>query len=230
MTQSYHCNTACIAFKRFDHFSKHQSNCTEIIPPFISSVLNSTNTGFEALSINKTTNFKALSISNSSSFIKDHIVPEITFEENQAENDNNDRKFENGNNDRQFENDNDDHFEDDNNDSQFENDNNDSQFENDNNGSQFESTNSSNMSILCSNVSVNTSRDWKTYREAKEKTRDTESIIQSLSSLVKHTNKKNLANSVLAEVIIYTDSENIHEAAVVGSIITYIKELNKKGQ
>ena len=230
MTQSYHCNTCKRVFKHFYHFSKHQSNCTEIIPSFISSVLNSTNTGFEALSISKTTDFKALSISNSSSFIKDHIVPEITFEENQVENDNNDRQFENGNNDRQFENDNDGHFEDDNNDSQFENDNNDSQFENDNNDSQFESTNSSNMSILCSNVSVNTSRDWKTYREANEKTRNLESIIQSLSSLVKHTNKKNLANSVLTEVIINTDSENICEAAVVGSIITYIKELNKKGQ
>ena len=230
MTQSYHCNTCKRVFKHFYHFSKHQSNCTEIIPSFISSVLNSTNTGFEALSISKTTDFKALSISNSSSFIKDHIVPEITFEENQVENDNNDRQFENGNNDRQFENDNDGHFEDDNNDSQFENDNNDSQFENDNNDSQFESTNSSNMSISCSNVSVNTSRDWKTYREANEKTRNLESIIQSLSSLVKHTNRKNLANSVLTEVIINTDSENIREAAVVGSITTYIKELNKKGQ
>ena len=83
-------------------------------------MLNSTNTGFEALSISKTTDFKALS-----SFIKDHIVPEITFEKNQVENDNNDREFENGNNDRQFENDNDGHFEDDNSDSQFENDNND---------------------------------------------------------------------------------------------------------
>ena len=166
MTQSYHCNTTCIAFKRSDHFSKHQSNCTEIIPSFISSVLNSTNTGFEALSISKTTDFKALSISNSSSFIKDHNS------RNQVGNDNNDRQFENGNNDRQFENDHDGHFEDDNNDSQF------------------ESTNSSNISILCSNVSVNTSRDWKTYREAKEKTRNIESIIQSLSSLVKHTNKK----------------------------------------
>ena len=230
MTQSYHCNTCKRVFKHFYHFSKHQSNCTEIIPSFISSVLNSTNTGFEALSISKTTDFKALSISNSSSFIKDHIVPEITFEENQVENDNNDRQFENGNNDRQFENDNDGHFEDDNNDSQFENDNNDSQFENDNNDSQFESTNSTNMSILCSNVSVNTSHDWKTYREANEKTRNLESIIQSLSSLVKHTNRKNLANSVLTEVIINTDSENIREAAVVGSIITYIKELNKKDQ
>ena len=106
-----------------------------------------------------TTDFEALSISNSNSFVEDQVLPEITFEENQIENDYNDRQSENDNNDSHFEN---------NSDSQFENDNNDSQFENDNNDSQFESTPSNNMSISCDNVSVNTSRNWKPYREAKE--------------------------------------------------------------
>ena len=104
---------------------------------------------------------------------------------------------------------------------------NDSHFENDNNDSQFESTNSNNMSISHSNVSVNTSHNWKTYREAKEKTKNLEFIIQSLPSPVKHIVKRNLANSVLTEVIVNTDSENIHEATVVSSIITYLKQLNK---
>ena len=54
--------------------------------------------------------------------------------------------------------------------------------------------------------------------------------IQLLSSPVKHTVKRNLANSVLTEVIVDTDSENTHEPIVVSSIITYLKELNKKGQ
>ena len=112
--------------------------------------------------------------------------------------------------------------------SHFESDNIDSQFENDNNDSQFESTNSNNMSISYSNVSVNASRNWKTYREAKEKTKNLESIIQLLSSPVKHTVKRNLANSILTEVLVNTDSENIHEATVVSSMITYLKELNEK--
>ena len=85
-----------------------------------------------ALSISTTTDFEALSISNSNSFFEDQVVPEITFEENQFENNNNDRQVENDNNDRQFDSP---HFVNENNDSQFENDNNDSQFENGNNDS-----------------------------------------------------------------------------------------------
>ena len=64
-----------------------------------------------------TTDFEALSISNSNSFAEDQVLPEITFGENQFENDYNDRQSENDNNDSHFEN---------NSDSQFENDNNDS--------------------------------------------------------------------------------------------------------
>ena len=80
--QSYHCNTYKRVFKRLDHFSKQQSNCTEIIPSFISSVLHSTTTDFEVLSISSTTHFEALSISKSNSFVEDQVVPEITFEKN----------------------------------------------------------------------------------------------------------------------------------------------------
>ena len=61
----------------------------------------------------------------------------------------------------------------------------------------------------------------------KKKTKNLEFIIQSLPSPVKHIVKRNLANSVLTEVIVNTDSENIHEATVVCSIITYLKQLNK---
>lgn len=83
-----------------DHFSKHQSNCTEVIPSFVWSVLHSTTTDFEALFICKTTDFEALSILNSNSFVEDQVVPEITFEENQFENNNNDRQFEIDNKDK----------------------------------------------------------------------------------------------------------------------------------
>ena len=61
----------------------------------------------------------------------------------------------------------------------------------------------------------------------KKKTKNLESIIQLLLSSLKHTAKR---NPVLTEVIVNTDSENIHKATVVSSIITYLKELNKKGQ
>ena len=157
-----------------------------------------------ALSISTTTDFEALSISNSNSFVEDQVVPEITFEENQFEYNNNDRQVENDN-DRQFDSP---QFVYENNDSQFENDNNDSQFENGNNDSQFESTNSNNMSISCSNVSVNTTCNWKAYREAKEKKKNLEPIIQLLSSPVKHTVKWNLTNSALTEVIVNPLSTN----------------------
>ena len=104
-----------------------------------------------------------------------------------------------------------------NNDSHFENDNNDSQFENDNNDSQFACTNSNNHVT------------GKHTGKAKKK-KNLGSIIQLLSSPVKHTFKRNLANSVVTEVIVNADSENIHEATVVSSIITYLKELNRKVQ
>ena len=55
--------------------------------------------------------------------------------------------------------------------------------------------------IIIINVSVNTSCNWKTYSEVKEKTKNLESIIQLLSSPV------NLANLVLTEVIVNTDAE-----------------------
>ena len=95
--QSYHCNTCKRVYKCLDQIHqirlKHRFNCTEIIPSFIiSSVLHST-----------TTDFEALSIANSKSFVEDQVLPEITFEENQFENDNNDSHFENDNNDSQFE-------------------------------------------------------------------------------------------------------------------------------
>lgn len=47
--QSHHCNTCKRVFKHVDHFPKHGSDCTEIIPSFISSVLHSTTADFEAL-------------------------------------------------------------------------------------------------------------------------------------------------------------------------------------
>ena len=71
-----------------------------------------------------------------------------------------------------------------NNDSHFENDNNDSQFENDNNDSQFACTNSNNHVT------------GKHTGKAKKK-KNLGSIIQLLSSPVKHTFKRNLANSVV---------------------------------
>ena len=76
----------------------------------------------------------------------------------------------------------------------------------------------------------NVSRNWKAYREVRDKTKNLESIIQSLSSPIKHTVKRNLASSVLMDVIINTDSESIHETTIVTSLIDYLKELNKQGQ
>ena len=93
---------------------------------------------------------------------------------------------------------------------------------------QFQSTNSNNMSISYSNVSINTSHNWKTYKEAKEKTKLR--IHHWVTVITSKTVKRNLANSVLTQVIVNTDLENIHEAIVGSSIITYLKELNKKGQ
>ena len=52
-------------------------------------------------------------------------------------------------------------------------------------------------------------------REAKEKMKNLESMIKLLSSPVKHTVKRNLTNSVLTEVIVNADSENIYEATVL---------------
>ena len=70
----------------------------------------------------------------------------------------------------------------------------------------------------------NVSRNWKAYREVKDKTKNLESIIQSLSSPIKHTVRRNLASSVLMDVI------SIHETTIVTSLIDYLKELNKQGQ
>ena len=60
-------------------------------------------------------------------------------------------------------------------------------------------------------------------KKKNEKSRIHHSVVVIIS-------KTYLVNSVLTEVIVNTDSENIHEATVVSSIFTYLKELNKKGQ
>ena len=56
-------------FKRSDHFTKHELNCTVenynlLVPSFISNVLNSTTIGLEVLTL-----------SNSDSFVEDQLVP-----------------------------------------------------------------------------------------------------------------------------------------------------------
>ena len=135
---TYQCKSCQRVFKRSDHFTKHELNCTVensnlLVPSFVSNVLNST-----------TIDLEVLTLSNSDSFVEDQLVPGNYEIDSQLEND------------------------------------------------ESVSLNENNDFVPSSNsiVSVNTSCNWKLYREANEKTKNLESIIQSLTSPVKSTVKK----------------------------------------
>ena len=57
-----------------------------------------------------------------------------------------------------------------------------------------------------------------------------ESIIKSLSSLLKRVVIKNLSNSVLSDVVANTGSLSVHEDTAIHSLLEYLKKLNEKRQ
>ena len=98
----------------------------------------------------------------------------------------------------------------------------------DNNLRESSDLNVSDVVVDCSASFPSRPLSWKSYREVKEKTRNLESIIQSLSSPIKSTVTRNLTDSVLSDVIVNADSNSVHEAIAVSNLTDHLRDLNQK--